>query len=180
MSKWFQKLLDALKKIAELLLKPPTTTTTTTASGTTETTTQTTTPTNNSGAWPSYRFDKYFGHGYSSENDDRINAMNACRAAGLNCIRCSGIPAPNDELAVHLLHFRSPVDGEFKLGKDNWYNQGLVKGVTRYQIVIDYPNASRWNKLIVDYPVNTVQFMTSDVAGVSAVIKDRPVIQKVD
>ena len=176
----YQKFLELVAWIKNLLNSQTTTTTTPTIiSSTTTTTTVNPNPTE---AWPSYRFDTYFGHGYSSENDDRTNAINACKAAGLTCIRCNGLKTPNDELAVHLLHFRSPVDHEFKLGSKNWYNQALAKGVSRYQIVIDSSGANRWSKLVVDYPENTVQFLvsSSEVQEVKTIITQRPVITLIE
>lgn len=37
-----------------------------------------------------------------------------------------------------------------------------------------------WKDFVKDYEPETVQFLTADVAEAKAVIKDRPVIQKVD
>lgn len=126
--------------------------------------------------WPSYRCDEYFRHGGGGENEMREAAIAACRDAKLDCIRCKA-QNWNDEVAVHMLHFRSPVDNQFKLGSQNWYERAKAKGVTRYQIELSASQADRWNKLMVDYPADTVQFMTSDVSGVQAIIKDRPVVQ---
>lgn len=112
--------------------------------------------------WPSYNAPTYFGHGYASEDSDRSSAIAATRSAGLDCIRTDGTNPPSDELAMHLLLFRSPVDGHFLSQDENWWWRAHRGGVNRYVIDLgDGSSLSRWRFLIKDYPANTVQFIVN-------------------
>jgi hypothetical protein len=78
------------------------------------------------------------GHGYPSENTDRETAMGAAQSAAVDCIRCRALLV-NDEVGVHILWMRSPVDNKHKLGKQNWHQRAKAKGVTRWQFAIESP-----------------------------------------
>ena len=72
------------------------------------------------------------------------------------------LDAPNDELAMHLLHLASPVDGHYLNDSENWYSRASVQGVSRYVIDIgDGSQLARWKFLVKDYPANTVQFVVN-------------------
>jgi len=129
-----------------------------------------------SAQWPSYRCDKFFYHGFSSEDDMREAALDEAKKLGLDCIRCLGTNM-NDEVAVHILHYKSPKDDEFKLGKKNWYNKALEHGVKRWQIQVTLDIAEKWQKFVVDYPMDSVQFLAVDVSTVKKIITTRPVLQ---
>jgi len=133
-------------------------------------------PVSDPAVWPAYRCDKFMQHGTDDENEVREAALDVAQKAGLNTLRCN-VGKMNDELAVHLLHFRSPVDNKFKLGSKNWYEKGLKHGVTRYQFVVTQEHAERWAKLVVDYPKDTVQFLADDVDEVRKLITQRPVFK---
>ena len=71
-------------------------------------------------------------------------------------------PPPGDELAMHLMWLKSPVDGHFMNSMENAYIRAKSVGVTRY--VFDIGNADaatmeRWKFLTKDYPGGTVQWV---------------------
>ena len=108
--------------------------------------------------WPAYSAPDFFRHGEADENSYRENAISSARAAGLNCIKVVSPTPPNDEVAMHLLHFKSPVDGHFL--HPSWYDKAKEAGVTRW--IIDIGSGSeieRWRFLTKDYPANTIQWV---------------------
>ena len=110
--------------------------------------------------WPSYYAPTYFEHGNSGEDSVRESAIAATRAAGLTCIRIDAPTPPTDEAAMHLLHFRSPVDGHYLEG--SWYDIALARGVSRYIInVEDGSNLARWKFLTKDYPAQSIQWLVN-------------------
>ena len=110
--------------------------------------------------WPAHYAPTFFGHGYPSEDADRTAAIVAAKPTG--CIKVLCPDAPSDELAMHLLHLASPVDGHYLNPAENWYSRASVQGVSRY--VLDIGNGAqlaRWRFLVKDYPANTVQFIVN-------------------
>ena len=112
--------------------------------------------------WPAYSAPGFFRHGEADENSYRENAIAEAQAAGLNCIKVVCPTPPNDEVAMHLLHFKSPVDGHIL--HPSWYDKAAEAGVTRW--IIDIGSGSefeRWRFLTKDYPANTIQWVVSGV-----------------
>ena len=124
---------------------------------------------------PSYRCDKFMQHGVHDEDEVREAALDAAQFANLHCIRCDATNM-NAEVAVHILHYRSPVDNEFKLGKKNWYNKALTHGVNQWQFVVTPELAPKWISYTKDYPDGSLQFLAKDVAAVKRIITTRPVL----
>ena len=113
--------------------------------------------------WPAYPAPDFFVHGYSGEDTYRTDAIAAARAAGLDALRVDSPVPPYDELAMHLLHMSSPVDGHFMAS--TWYDVAMANGITRW--VIDIGNGAaldQWRFLVKDYPPNTVQFVVNGAA----------------
>lgn len=110
--------------------------------------------------WPAFYDPNYFEHGYGPEDQDRRATIAAARAAGLNCIRADAPNPPTDEAAMHLLHFKSPVDGHLLDG--SWYDIALASGISRYVINVgDGSSLARWKFLTKDYPANTIQWLVN-------------------
>lgn len=110
--------------------------------------------------WPAYYCPNYFEHGRGDEDGVRNSAIAGAQAAGLNCIRADAPTPPTDEAAMHLLHFKSPVDGHLLQG--SWYDMALARGISRYIINVgDGSNWSRWKFLTKDYPPNTIQWLVN-------------------
>ena len=108
--------------------------------------------------WPAYPALQFFEHGYSEEDAYRIACLNAAQAAGLNALKVLCPGAPGDELAMHLLHLASPVDGHYMQG--SWYDKAQAQGISRY--VLDIGNGAelgRWKFLVKDYPANSIQWI---------------------
>ena len=108
--------------------------------------------------WPAYDAPKFFGHGFAGEDSYRQSAINGARAAGLDCIRVVSPQPPSDEAAMHLLHFKSPVDGHML--HPSWYDNALEGGVSRW--VIDIGSGAelgRWQFLTKDYPGGSIQWI---------------------
>ena len=113
--------------------------------------------------WSAYPAPDFFVHGYSGEDTYRTDAIAAARAAGLDALRVDSPVPPYDELAMHLLHMSSPVDGHFMAS--TWYDVAMANGITRW--VIDIGNGAaldQWRFLVKDYPPNTVQFVVNGAA----------------
>jgi len=121
-------------------------------------------------------------HGTPDEDEVRYAALDACKARGIDCLGFNGTLSSvwNDTVCVHILHWRSPVDGQFKLGSQNFYEQGKARGVTRYQVLVNPGFAERWKDLVKDYPADTVQFLADDVDGVRKIITTRPVVKRAE
>jgi hypothetical protein len=98
-------------------------------------------------AWPSCRADDFFQHGNPNENNYRQQAINAARAAGLDCIRCQVDYGMGDELAMHLLALEHPNQPGYYLEQDSWFFQAERQGITRWIYDLGTPDmagAERW------------------------------------
>ena len=112
--------------------------------------------------WPAYYAPKYFQHGTSDEEAYRSAAIAAASAQGLDCISLDCPSPPGDELAMHLMHFESPVVPGYFLGEENWYNRAMVRGIGRYIFNIGNANSAtiaRWLYLTKAYPSGSVQWI---------------------
>lgn len=98
-------------------------------------------------AWPAQRADDFFQHGNPNENNYRQQAINAARAAGLDCIRCRVDYGMGDELAMHLLALEHPNQPGYYLEQDSWFFQAERQGITRWIYDLGTPDmagAERW------------------------------------
>lgn len=135
---------------------------TTEATATTEAVTTNAATTADVAQWPSYFAPDFFQHGNSGEEAYRSAAVSAARAQGLSCLYIECSSPPNDEVAMHLMHFESPVRPGYFLGDENWYNKAAAQGISRY--IFDIGNAdsstiARWKYLTKAYPGGSVQWV---------------------
>ncbi|MCX7009683.1 MAG: hypothetical protein NTY53_20985 [Kiritimatiellaeota bacterium] len=114
------------------------------------------------GMWPSYYAPEFLEHGYAGEVDTRNAAIAAARAAGLNCIRLDGTTPPNDEVAMFVLYFKSPIDGHMLDKSENSWWKAHDAGITRWVIDLgDGSQMGRWKFLTRDYPPQTIQWIVN-------------------
>lgn len=165
---WAGKLSESdLEKLAELIARVKATTTPTTAPvvrspAGTGTNAPATPATAAVAVWRAYDAPEFYAHGNPDEDAYRERAIADAVAGGFDCIRVRCVEPPGDELAVHLLRWRSPVDGEFKLGSANWTERMRAAGIPRTQWDVtgaDAGQRARWRVLGQDYEAGRLQVL---------------------
>ena len=111
--------------------------------------------------WPAYYAPKWMGHGYPSENDDRLNAIKAARLASMDCLRVDG-RKQIDAFYVDVLPMKSPKDGKRKKGQNNFHERAQAAGITRWQIIIPAGLLAHWKRVLSycdEYDRTTLQLI---------------------
>lgn len=122
-------------------------------------------------AWPAYRCANFFVHSQPGEDQVRLDAFAATRAAGLDCIECDAAFDMPDELGMHLLKLQHPDIPDYYLRKllakqrtDGWYFKAQRAGITRWIHWLGTPSlaqAQRWLWLVKDYAPAELQLKLS-------------------
>jgi hypothetical protein len=121
--------------------------------------------------WPAHHCAKFFVHGQAGEDDVRLNAFSAARAAGRDCIECVADFGMSDELGMHLLKLQHPdIPGYYlrelllKQRTDGWFFKAQRAGITRWVHDLGTPSmaqAQRWWYLVKDYSAAELQLCIS-------------------
>jgi hypothetical protein len=119
------------------------------------------TPPTDAKLWSSYYAPRWMGHGYPSENDDRLNAIKAARLDGKDCLRVDG-RKQIDAFYVDVLPMKSPKDGKRKKGQNNFHERAQAAGITRWQIIVPDGLLAHWKRVLSycdEYDRTTLQLI---------------------